>query len=228
MARKPVLNFSHSFSNNIWKIHAFEGVSYLVLEIRNQDGLQVSFAVIDLKESKIFLDNIVLEESWWISVADLTDKQVVFYTFDADKNPEVKEYLGYDINDKEVLWKSKNLPESTSHDKNNSLEIPFYYQPGTDYFKTVEAFIQGYFKESVVKAVNYLERDNEVLISYFSEAKGKLVNKLLVMDKEGDVLLTENLGVFDNGISDNTFFIINNTLIFVKGVTDFFMYDLNP
>lgn len=226
MARKLDLIFSKRFKYNIWKIHAFKESSLLVLEIRNQEVLQVSFFVIE--ELGRISDEIILDESWWISVAQLVDQKIIFYTFDADNNPEVKGYITYDLRTEKIAQEDKgfSLQEDLISNQNNTLEIPFHYPAGSDYFNTVSGFIKSKFDDNCVKGVDYFEKEGLIFMSYFKEEGKHLINRLLVINSSQEIMLNEKLGDFDKGITDNTFFLFNNKLIFVKGVSEIFIYQL--
>lgn len=230
MAGKPGLNFSHQFSHNIWKIHAHRESSVLLLEIRNQDELKVSFTAIDIS-GKILADNIMFEESWWISVAQIIGRDVIFYTFDADGNPEVKDYIAYDLDKGEISWQKQdfslaNYIKPGEINENNKINIPFHYPEDTAYFNTVQRFIKFKLNDEARKGADYLEHDDLILLSYFKEVDKSMVNRLIVINKDQKIVMDEKLGEFNKGITDNTFFLFNNKLIFVKGISEFFIYQL--
>ena len=230
MARKPNLKFSFTYNQNIWKIHAFPASAYIVLELRDQEKLKVTFDILTI-DGKVLVKGLSFKEDWWISIAQMIGEEMIFYTFDGEGNPETKALIAYDVKSEQILWEKEpfdlaNYVNEKVKLGNISVNNPFHYGQGSDHFSTVEGFLKGFLNVHIVKAVDYLEYHSNILISYFIEGNGKLVNKLLVLNDNKEVLLHENLGVFSNGISDNTFFIIDNTLIFVKGFREFFMYDL--
>ncbi|MDX1627782.1 MAG: DUF4905 domain-containing protein [Fulvivirga sp.] len=228
MQRRLRSNFSHQFESNIWKIHAFEASNYIIIEIRDQEKLQVEFAVINM-EDDVLEKTIALDEPWWASVDRVAGDMIIFFTFDEEDIAEPRHFLGYSIKDAKPLWERDVIPTAAEiSQQNNSIVLPFLYHEGSEYFDTVDHFINTYFKRKITRACNYLEWGNHIIISYFYEKEGIISNRLIVTDQEANVLLDENLGDFKEGITDNTFFIFNNKLIFVKGVTDFFIYDLKP
>lgn len=230
MARKPDLKFSYQPKYNLWKIHAFPTSEYLILELRDQATLQAIFDIITTK-GEVICEGLSFEEDWWISVAQLNGSEAIFYTFDNANNPEIKSYISFDLVKLEIAWQKESVDltkyiNEKIHPKNITVTNPFHYSQGSNYYNTVESFLKGFLNVHITHAVDYLEHESNVLISYFVAGKDKLVNKLLVINNEKEVLLHEDLGVFNNGISDNTFFIIDNTLIFAKGFREFFMYDI--
>ena len=100
--------------------------------------------------------------------------------------------------------------------KNKSLIHSFHYVEGSDYFETVKKFLKGLMGVEILNGVDYFQGKNRVIISYFIQENEKLANNLLVLDSDRETLLHEILGAGLSGISDNTFFIYNDNLIFVK------------
>jgi len=231
MGGKPQLNFSQHFDHNIWKIHAFAETPYLILEIRDQEKLQVSFTVVDLFNNQLVAEGITLDESWWVSVAHAIENQVIFYTFDADENPKPKSFFLMKVGNPHEIVEQKefDLPKfiNQSTTQNIDIQIPFHYSEGTEYFQTVAEFIDEHFLLEIKRGVDYFEKGDRIFISYFVNQENTMANFLLVIDKDKQVLLNEKLGEYNQGFADNTFFIIDNKLIFVKGVFDFFIYDLS-
>lgn len=231
MGGKLVLNFSQHFDHNIWKIHAFPESPYLILEIRDQEKLQVSFTVMDLKSSALITQGLTLKESWWVSVAHANEDQVVFYTFDADDNPKPKSYFLMEVEKPQEVVKQEDFDLSLfinqATEQNIDIQNPFHYPEGSKYFQTVAQFIGHHFSHEIKRGVDYFEKGDQIFISYFVNQENTLANFLLVMNKDKQVLLNEKLGEYNQGFADNTFFIIDNKLIFVKGVSDFFIYDLS-
>lgn len=231
MARK---NFSLHFNHNIWQIHAFSQGNHVVLEVRDSSAMQTYFSVIDLVQEKEVIADLRLPENWWVTVDQIIgDAYILFYSFETDVNIEPKEYYLYSIDEEKIVKHGQREEVLSSHiltqeKENNSLEIPFLYLAGSEYFDTVASFLKATINKEPVKAMNYLERPNEILIAYFVQRGKELQNELLATDKEGKIILQENLGNFNQGITDNTFFVKDNKLIFVKGVHDFFIYSLNP
>ncbi|MBL6445524.1 DUF4905 domain-containing protein [Fulvivirga sp. 29W222] len=112
--------------------------------------------------------------------------------------------------------------------ENKFLKKPFNYREGSDYFNTVSQFLAASVSLHIVKSVDYYEDDQVLIMSfYYPNKNNKLANDLLAVDHNGNHLLMEKLGDNLNGISDDTFFIYDNKLIFVKDNVNFFIYQLN-
>ena len=145
--------------------------------------------------------------------------------------PDKDDISCFDIRTGEPLssnGNSGNPINGAGHAENKLLKKPFIYREGSEYFKTVSQFITASANLHIVRSVDYYEDDRVMVISfYYLNKNNKLANDLLVVDHEGNHLLRERLGNDLSGISDDTFFIYHNKLIFVKDNADFFIYQLN-
>lgn len=111
-------------------------------------------------------------------------------------------------------------------EENKKASYAFHYVESSDYFATVNKFLASILNISIVGAVDYFQYEGGVVISYYTQKGKHLVNKLLVLNLKKDILLEETLGEELTGISDNTFFIYDDNLIFVKEKCNFFIYPL--
>ena len=126
-------------------------------------------------------------------------------------------YLTIDIKAGNVLERFQELPTGlTRKNENKSMIFPFHYQDEMAYFQTVAIFLKKKFNLQIVQAVDYLEYDNFIIISYFYDNAGDLMNNLLVLDHNGQVLFHQNIEKQLTGIGLDTFFVFKNELFFVK------------
>lgn len=110
---------------------------------------------------------------------------------------------------------SSVLPQKKN---DNKIEQPQHYKDSSEHFNTVSEFLSKRFNISPIKALDYLEVNDFIIISYYqltSEGKN-LNNDLLVLNKQGKILLKEKLASNLKGIGMDTFVIINGLLIMIK------------
>ncbi|MBL3656213.1 DUF4905 domain-containing protein [Fulvivirga sediminis] len=110
--------------------------------------------------------------------------------------------------------------------RNKSIIQPFYYQQNSEHFETVHKFIRKKWQIEAEKGVHYFENENFVIISYYYAENKGLTNNLVVMDRRGNPLMQEVIGKDLPGIADDTFFIHDDNLIFVKESSELFIYQL--
>lgn len=111
--------------------------------------------------------------------------------------------------------------------KKNILQ-PFHYRENSDYFATVSNFLQNKFNIEPVQAIDYLEFERYIIISYYEkiEEKGGLLNSIMVLQEDGSLLLQDTLAGNLEGMGMETFVIINRQLIMIKDKTTLKGYKL--
>lgn len=160
-------------------------------------------------------NRILWQESGWNitrihgTVAELTDNQT-----------QKTRFIDIRSGEKTVI------DDLTPGEENKTLGHSFHYAEGSEYFNTVKKFLASVLNVHIVAGVEYCECKGKVIISYYLNHQDKLVNKLLVISTGKEILLDEDLGTNLSGISDNTFFIYADNLIFVKEKHHFFIYPL--
>jgi len=102
---------------------------------------------------------------------------------------------------------------------------PSLYAEDTAYFSTVKTFLESGLNLLPVTALEYLEHDGRIFISYYVQENG-LANYLLVLSLAGEVLLHEKLDESLKGIGQDTFFILAGCVIFVKNKCELISYFL--
>lgn len=166
-----------------------------------------------------FLEQRILWKKEGKSIAEVVNDTVVLMKYDGAQ-PEYFDVCTGKLLEDEFKIKKRNV-------KNKLLEKPFHYREGNEYFNTVSRFLAANANINIVKGVDYYENDHFMVMSYYYTNKNNnLANDLLVVDHNGEFLMNDQLGNDLKGISDDTFFIYNNKLIFVKGNTDFLVYQL--
>lgn len=103
---------------------------------------------------------------------------------------------------------------------------PVQYMEGHSYFSTVRTFLQSRFNFEAITSLEYLEDSSLIFISCYLKGDRGLSNDLLVLSNDGDMLLRENLGEQLKGIGQDTFFIYEGSVIFVRNRGELFSYKI--
>lgn len=251
--------FSLEFKGQVWKILIDEVHPLLVMQIRDGETYQTSFAAIDTSENKLLWQDFTLSENWWLGMAGLHQGVLFLYTYPDTQKPEPQGIIAVDIVTQELLWQTQDATfyqvldnqliavsmKQTSRqylllapktgeildqfrelegkfalkNENNPTLFPFHYHNEMAYFQTVAIFLKKKFNLQIVQAVDYLEYESFIIISYFYKKADELINNLLVLDEQNQVLLHQNIGLQLTGISLDTFFVFREQLFFVKHKT---------
>jgi len=98
----------------------------------------------------------------------------------------------------------------------NLSQNPLHYVEGTAAFESVAKFLKLKFKIKIFGACDYLEHQGGIVISYFQNDDNDKINRLIVLDKNLEMLDSLVLDPTHKGLASDTFFIVDEALIFVK------------
>lgn len=259
MSRSLKFNFSQSFDGVIWNSLAASNQNVLLLEIRNAEKKQVTFAAFDYTKNIFLWRDKSFDEPWWVNLSAVSDNIVLYTLYLETNNPDRKALLACSLTDHKMLWwnndfsltgvskgKVKGFSPRLSKDvvldsktgkvienpapfeeipaSGNQVK-PSQYSDDMEYFSTVQTFLNAKLNLLPVVALEYLEHDSLIFISY-NVTKNGLVNYLLVLTLNGDVLLHEKLDEPQKGIGLDTFFILNGCLFFVKNRRELVSYSI--
>lgn len=122
---------------------------------------------------------------------------------------------------------------STGKSENKNLAYPFHYTEGNDHFETFQQFLKRKLGVNAIKACDYLEFKNLIIISYyiysqnFSGQQGEaMANHLLVMNDKSEIFLHEKIQDLVRSVGLGTFFIVKDQLLFVKDKKELFSYEI--
>lgn len=223
MAETIKLIFSHSFEEKVWKVLTDEVDNYMLFELRSEHSLDISVYSLNLNNYAVSRLPIA-ELDWWTSLAVVSNGIVYFKQFESEGNPILKKMIAWDLQRNEKIETSV-LPQ-VNHENNNSPHVSFYPK-SNEHFKTLKNFIEKLIgKSSVDWAIEYLEFNNYVIVSYYIQEE-TMANYLLVVDQDMGIVIHENLATELKGIGQQTFIVTDNKLIFVSNKKEVFIYQLN-
>jgi hypothetical protein len=102
---------------------------------------------------------------------------------------------------------------------------PHQYLPDHRYFDTVKTFLEQKFNLSPVMALEYLEHDSIIFISFYVQ-ENELANYLFMLSADGNLLVKEKLDEQLKGIGLGTFFILSGCVFFVKNKAELVSYKI--
>ncbi|HMG92012.1 MAG TPA: DUF4905 domain-containing protein [Chryseolinea sp.] len=108
---------------------------------------------------------------------------------------------------------------------NDPVIRPHQYLPDHRYFDTVKIFLEQKFNLSPVIALEYLEHDSIVFISFYVQ-ESELANYLFMISADGNLLMKEKLDEQLKGIGLGTFFILSSCVFFVKNKGELVSYKI--
>jgi hypothetical protein len=96
------------------------------------------------------------------------------------------------------------------------ITYPFHFEEENSFFTKIQEYIEILTKQKAIRMIEYLEKGDKVLISYYIYIEEKLTNLMLVADEKGALLFHEELQTGLTGIGMDTFFVVKDQLIIVK------------
>jgi hypothetical protein len=99
--------YSYNNKRQIWRIIP-AGENRLVIEERDSSTREVFFSCIEMKTGKVILNKLQLEEKYWIGIEDVYQDLIYFHKYSKPDMPWHSEIMAYDMNNKKMLWHSKD------------------------------------------------------------------------------------------------------------------------
>jgi len=117
--------------------------------------------------------------------------------------------------------------EKFSHSRYRACTYPILYREGEAYFAQVQTFVEAQLGQTPVRAIEYAETGEALVVSFYTAAAdGKLNNYLAVFNFEGNLQLNITLGTGLSGIGSDTFFIFKDKLYFIQNKDSLHIYAL--
>ena len=244
---------NHNFKGKIW--NTTFSADYCVLEIRDESTRQVNFSCVNLLTGNVLWENLIPEKSWWLSLVEISDEYLFLHKYSSNQKPEPEGLLVINIITSETILKLENVifyryqqnfltvsdlqsnlksiklgPSRKSNDSVEGILKIFaekinHYPEDSSHFPTIYKFLYRLLNIDAVKAVDYLEISNKIIISYYIYRDKSFLNYLLVTNRSRQILLNDQIAETE-GIGIDTFTVKSDTLLYVKNQTQFIGYKL--
>ncbi|MBX2915928.1 MAG: DUF4905 domain-containing protein [Cyclobacteriaceae bacterium] len=195
----------------IWNVLP-AGADCMVIEERDERTRKVSIVCITVT-GKLVWRNSSLPDSWWINLSSVTTTQVLLRHFQNTTNPDVVTVLALSLE-----TGHEDLPQHEEH--TITVLRPFVYVQDEPDFETIQTFIRQQTKQEIFLGAEYLETERMILISYYTGQPAAFTNVLACFTRDGSLNWTEEIGTNLKGMGISTFFIVTDTLFFVKNKTE--------
>jgi hypothetical protein len=172
-----------------------------------------------------------------VQTGELIEKLDNWVFFNFEKNI----LTAYEIENNQPVYQYKLLPSTklSVETQTTALKLstiqqselrPFnnptiHYPEDSPHFPTIYKFLYRLLNIDAVKAVDYLEISNKIIISYYIYNNKLFQNYLLVTNRERQILLHDLIAETE-GIGIDTFSVQSDTLLYVKNENQFVGYEL--
>lgn len=187
----------------------------ILLEMRDGDQKEVSFAALNVKTGEVLWEGLQLEENWWISMAGVSNGFLYFSEFEKDNAiPKVKKLQKLRIEDAVLVEDDSEDPQELLSAED--FELPIVYPKESEHNNTLTDFLKqkGFHLED--QDIHYYQTPNEIIFVFLDKNNGVLQRKLVICDTEGEVLFSE---VMDKKVQNqimDSFFVVENMLLYIK------------
>ncbi len=230
------LAFSFNVSGVIWKTAIDQEAGKLMLELRDQDQLMTSYAVLDLVNKQLNEPFTVAGADWWSSLQLFDQEHLFIEKYQDPQNPldkalivanstgvVIKDLPGHQMIDfkagkltyQKIEDPSSHLEESipvTPKSKaDNHCVTPVVFEEGSSSYEVVKEYFSG---QEIGPLVDYLEVNNCIIICYYLRSEKELARKLVVIREEEEIY-HEILDHKMEGMAPEGFFVFNNYLVFI-------------
>ena len=131
-------------------------------------------------------------------------------------------YSYWDIESGSIVESDENENPET----NKNEHFPLCYPETNEHFAWFVKVISGQNKHIPRISCEYLELNDKIIISYYYMEKEALNNSLIVLDPHGQTIESIKLGKNLKGIGKDTFFAIENRLIFISHKNTLNIYEV--
>ena len=116
--------------------------------------------------------------------------------------------------------------EEKNIQSNKTESFPLLYPENSEHFGSFSKFIHEKKGHKPTICCEYLEVGKLMILSYYYFENKTLTNVLLIANSDGEILDTINLGKNLKGIGKDTFFVLENKLIFISNKNTLNIYEV--
>ncbi len=109
MSGVPATIFSHIFSGTVWNTLAVEADDLLFIETRDDVNFQVKFSVLNYRTNGFLVKDVLLPESWWVSMTAARNHTLLLHRYVNKGNPDRKNLIAFDVASQSIRWEADNF-----------------------------------------------------------------------------------------------------------------------
>lgn len=127
----------------------------------------------------------------------------------------------------ELLARKSEKPASQNLLKKTTETIaPSTYLANSTHFETVKKYLKKILDIEISQTLDYLEHNNLIIISYFIKKNEVFQNNLLILNTNAQILLQDVINELSEGISNDTFWVVNHHLFIIRNKCELITYQL--
>lgn len=229
------------FDNAIWKIHKILDKNQLCVETRNKNTQEITLNFIGT-DRKIILESIFFP--WHTNIEAVYENLIICSIYDDVQLPKPSRYLFFDIENKKILLelskinricffrngieyydqlnicycidnKCNTFNKSQLAELEIDFEQTFFTTQQGLYFEEFKTMIEELNLPTPFQNIQYLEIKDSLVFSYdFLDAKD-IKYKIVIVESDKSLSLNFDILKNNQGLVDNTYFIFQNSVLFL-------------
>lgn len=242
---QPTLRYD--FGSAIWRMEIDDLTDVMIIEVRNQEDKQVSFASVSLFTNVIHFDNLLTDERWLTGIECAYDGIALLHYYKHESGPEHKGVIGINLISGALLW--SNYSHAFDH---LTINGPAVYNTNLQPKKLLLAdiktgnIVRAYYEtdkplpnsivipaltsashitgipleiKAVGNIVHYLHHNNYRIVSLHALKNALLQQHLFILNGD-DVVYTDLLNTGIQKLQPEAFVLHKNVLIYIKNKTE--------
>lgn len=248
---KPLLIFTKKFNGLVWKILISSDHSYVAIESRSSEDKTVTFSTIELESGKDLIHDLLLPETWNISMAYAASNCLILTLFDHSLLPERKGIISIDAIEGTINWERFNLSLNQADEHglivyDSKIQPKKYYRIDhqsaeilkdsvveSNYANSVSfpellsnfKLPKGISEELILGKISALQVKDLEIVSFHQKVAGTeyLEQRLLVY--QGDKIFIDDILISGiQKLQPESFFISNNRLFYIRSKSEIVSY----
>lgn len=195
---------------HIWSLAVDESHRHIYMDVRQEESDAIRLIKLGLDDLEPEAKEVA--NPWWSKLIGANEGKAQFVEYQDQSDPTKQKYFILD-------WESLAKTYVEGVETGENLTHPFTYEHGSEYFKTVAAFLSL----ELPLSCEYLEWDDKIIISYYLRS-GNGFDRYLLLLKDGEKQwkVTQDEGM--KGFSPGAFFVFEDQLIFIKDRNEVCVY----
>jgi hypothetical protein len=239
---KPII--TQNFNGTIWRLEVDELTDTMVIEVRNEQDKQTSFASLNIQTGEIYFTDYKPHERWLTGVECVYDNVVLLHQYRHESGPEHKAIIAVDAVTGHDLWSNYSLafdhlsvngpvvyntsfqPKKllladiktglTNNGYNAAVNKPLDNSIVIPGITSPEHFVPGSLPtEPYGNIVHYLDHNKYRIVSLHALENGQLQQLLFVFEGT-DVIYSDLLNSAIQKLQPEAFVLHKNALIYIK------------
>lgn len=248
---KPLLLFTKKFEGLVWKILISSDHRYVAIESRSSEDKTVTFSTIELESGKDLIHDLLLPETWNISMAYAANNCLILTLFDHSLLPERKGIISIDAIKGTVNWERFNLslshadehglivydpkiqPEKHYRIDHQTAEILNDSDADSNYANSIQfpellshyKLPKGISEELILGNRSVLQSEDLEIVSFHQKVADTIYLEQRLLVYQGDKVFIDDILI--SGIQKyqpESFFICNNRLFYIRSKCEIVSY----